>query len=268
MGCRRYTACSQECDAHTGQVSRPVPGSFVLIHTRPDHPSLVPGVRLQVADDVVTLWEAMEDERGRQADAPPFWAAAWPGGQVLARHVLDSPEVVAGRRGLDLGSGRGGGGVAAAPSRAPRGGAGGEGEVVAGRRVLDLGSGSGLVAIAAALSGAARVVASEIDEFGVTAIALNAQLNGVSGIDIVGDLLAGPPPDVDVVLAGDICYDREMTERVLPFLDRACAAGAEVLIGDPGGMSLPVDRLTAVVAHEVPETEGPGLRRSTVWRLA
>jgi predicted nicotinamide N-methyase len=232
MGCRRYTACSQECDAHTGQVSRPVPGSFVLIHTRPDHPSLVPEVRLHVADDVVTLWEAMEDERGRQADAPPFWAVAWPGGQVLARHVLDSPEVVAGRR------------------------------------VLDLGSGSGLVAIAAALSGAARVVASEIDEFGVTAIALNAQLNGVSGIDVVGDLLAGPPPDVDVVLAGDICYDREMTDRVLPFLDRARAAGAEVLIGDPGRMYLPVDRLTAVVAHEVPETEGAGLRRSTVWRLA
>jgi predicted nicotinamide N-methyase len=212
-------------------VSHPVPASFVRSHTRPAHPSLVPEVTLHVAHDVVALWEAMEEERGRQADSPPFWAAAWPGGQVLARHVLDSPGVVAGRR------------------------------------VLDLGSGSGLVAIAAALAGAAEVVASEIDEFGTTAIPLNAALNGVSGIRVVGDLLGEPPPAVDVVLAGDICYDREMTGRVLPFLDRARDAGAEVLIGDPGRMYLPVDRLTAVAAHDVPEIEGPGPRRSTVWRL-
>jgi predicted nicotinamide N-methyase len=212
-------------------VTSPVPASFVRAHTRPAHPSLVPEVTLLVADDVVALWEAMEDERGRAADSPPFWAAAWPGGQVLARYVLDTPAVVAGRR------------------------------------VLDLGSGSGLVAIAAALAGAAEVVASEIDEFGATAIPLNAEVNGAGGIRVVGDLLAGPPPDVDVVLAGDICYDREMTERVLPFLDRVREAGAEVLIGDPGRMYLPVDRLTALAAHDVPETEGPGLRRSTVWRL-
>jgi predicted nicotinamide N-methyase len=212
-------------------VTSPVPASYVRAHTRPAHPSLVPEVTLLVADDVVALWEAMEDERGRAADSPPFWAAAWPGGQVLARYVLDTPAVVAGRR------------------------------------VLDLGSGSGLVAIAAALAGAAEVVASEIDEFGTTAIPLNAEVNGAGGIRVVGDLLAGPPPDVDVVLAGDICYDREMTERVLPFLDRVREAGAEVLIGDPGRMYLPVDRLTALAAHDVPETEGPGLRRSTVWRL-
>jgi predicted nicotinamide N-methyase len=212
-------------------VTSPVPASFVRAHTRPAHPSLVPEVTLLVADDVVALWEAMEDERGQAADSPPFWAAAWPGGQVLARYVLDTRAVVAGRR------------------------------------VLDLGSGSGLVAIAAALAGAAEVVASEIDEFGSTAIPLNAGLNGAGGIRVVGDLLAGPPPDVDVVLAGDICYDRAMTERVLPFLARAREAGAEVLIGDPGRMYLPVDRLTALAAHDVPETEGPGLRRSTVWRL-
>jgi predicted nicotinamide N-methyase len=231
MGCVAHTASSQRSAGTLLSVSRPVPASFLRAHTRPAHPALVPEVLLHVADDVVALWEAMEVERGQPAAAPPFWAAAWPGGQVLARHVLDSPEVVAGRR------------------------------------VLDLGSGSGLVAIAAALAGAAEVVASEIDEFGTTAITLNAQVNGVDGIRVVGDLLGGPPPAVDVVLAGDICYDREMTERVLPFLDRAGDAGVEVLIGDPGRIYLPVDRLTAVVAHDVPETEGPGLRRSTVWRL-
>src|SRR3954452_5782377 len=174
-GCSAHTALPQCTPRQTGLVSHPVPASFVRSHTRPAHPSLVPEVTLHVADDVVALWEAMEDERGRQADSPPFWAAAWPGGQVLARYVLDAPGVVAGRR------------------------------------VLDLGSGSGLVAIAAALAGAAAVVASEIDEFGTTAIPLNAELNGAAGIGVAGALLAGPPPDVDVVLAGDICYDREMT---------------------------------------------------------
>ena len=211
---------------------RPVPRTFIQAQTRPVRPPLVPEISLLVAADVVALWEAIEVERGSTPSEPPFWAAAWPGGQALARYLLDQPGVVAGRT------------------------------------VLDLGSGSGLVAVAALLAGAASVVASEIDPFGAAAIRLNAELNGVIAIEVVGDVLDDGPPAVDVVLAGDICYDREMTERVLPFLDRALDAGIEVLIGDPGRMYLPVDRLTAVAAHDVPETEGPGLRRSTVWRLA
>ncbi|MGY1605016.1 class I SAM-dependent methyltransferase [Geodermatophilus sp. SYSU D00815] len=214
-----------------------VPAAFVRAHTRPTTPSLVPEVTLHVADDVVALWDAMEAEgvpstSGEGLALPPFWCAAWPGGQVLARHVLDAPAVVTGRR------------------------------------VLDLGSGSGLVAIAAALAGAGEVVASEIDAYGQAAIGVNAEANGVAGIRVVGNLLDGPPPAVDVVLAGDVCYERAMTERVLPFLDRARAAGADVYIGDPGRAYLPSDRLTEVAAHDVPETEGPGIRRTTVWRYA
>jgi predicted nicotinamide N-methyase len=188
-------------------------------------------VRLRVADDVVALWEAMEEEGGIVVGDPPFWAAAWPGGQALARHVLDAPSLVAGRS------------------------------------VLDLGSGSGLVAVAAALGGATEVVASEVDPYGRTAVAVIAELNGVGPVRVVGDLHGGPPPVADVVLAGDVCYDREMTERVLPFLVAARAAGAEVLVGDPGRPYLPVDRLEQVAVHDVPETEGDGMRRTTVWRL-
>ena len=190
----------------------------------------MPEIRLRVADDVVALWEAMENAGGAGTD-PPFWAAAWPGGQALARLVLDRPALVAGRS------------------------------------VLDLGSGSGLVAIAAARAGADVVVASEVDPYGRTAVAVNAALNGVGRVRVVGDLLGGEPPAADVVLAGDVCYDREMTERVLPFLAVARARGAEVLIGDPGRPYLPADRLEAVTVHDVPETEGEGLRRTTVWRL-
>jgi predicted nicotinamide N-methyase len=211
--------------------STPVPAAFVRAHTRPTRPALVPEVVLQVADDVVALWEAMERQWGEPAEQPPFWAAAWPGGQVLARYVLDTPHLVAGRT------------------------------------VLDLGSGSGLVAVAAALAGAGGILASEIDPFGVTAIELNAQANRVTGIQVVGDVLGGEPPPVAVVLAGDVCYDREMTERVLPFLERASGRGAEVLIGDPGRMYLPRARLTQLAAYDVPETEGGGTRRSTVWKF-
>lgn len=208
-----------------------VPPGFVRDHTEPQRPGLVPEIRLLVAADVVALWEAMEEQRGGPAEDPPFWAAAWPGGQVLARYVLDAPDLVAGRR------------------------------------VLDLGSGSGLVAVAASLAGAAEVVASEIDPFGRAAIPLNAELNGARGIRVTGDVLGEEPPRDAVVLAGDVCYDRVMTGRVLPFLDAARSRGCRVLVGDPGRPYLPVDRLRAVAVHEVPETEGPGTRRTTVWEL-
>jgi predicted nicotinamide N-methyase len=210
---------------------RLVPRSFVWAQTRPIRPALVPEISLLVAVDVVALWEAIEVERGSAPSEPPFWAAAWPGGQALARYVLDHPDVVQGRT------------------------------------VLDLGSGSGLVAVAALLAGAAAVVASEIDPFGATAIALNAELNGVVPVEVVGDVLDDGPPDVDVVLAGDVCYDRVMSERVLPYLDAARARGAEVLLGDPGRPYVPAARLTAVATVDVPDTEGPLVRRTTVWRL-
>ncbi|MCA0145168.1 methyltransferase [Blastococcus sp. LR1] len=208
-----------------------VPPEFIRAHTRPVRPELVPEVELLIAADVVALWEAMETEQGRTSTDPPFWAAAWPGGQALARYVLDNPQVVAGGR------------------------------------VLDLGAGSGLVAVAAVKAGAAEVLASDVDPFALTAIAVNAEENGAAGITPVGDVLGGDSPDVAVILAGDVCYDREMTDRVLPFLEAARARGAEVLIGDPGRVYLPEDRLSSVATYEVPDTEGPGVRRTTVWRL-
>jgi predicted nicotinamide N-methyase len=211
--------------------SRPVPETFIRDHTRPVRPSLVPEVTLHVAADVVALWEAIEVDRGTAPTEPPFWAAAWPGGQALARYVLDRPAIVAGRS------------------------------------VLDLGAGSGLVAVAAALAGAGRVAASDIDPFAHAAITVNAAANGISPVAVLGDVLGQAPPAVDVVLAGDVCYDRVMSERVLPWLDAARAGGAEVYLGDPGRPYVPTDRLTAVSTFDVPDTEGPRVRRTTVWRL-
>jgi predicted nicotinamide N-methyase len=212
-------------------VQRPVPPDFLRAHTRPARPSLVAEVQLHVADDVVGLWEAMETEGGGAGQDPPFWAAAWPGGQALARYVLDHPESVAGRR------------------------------------VLDLGAGSGLVAVAALLAGADRVLASDIDPYSHAAVQVNAELNGVSGIEVLGDVLDGDPPDVDVVLAGDVCYDREMTARVLPFLGAAWLGGAAVYLGDPGRKYVPREGLVEAAAYDVPDADGGPVRRTTVWRL-
>lgn len=206
--------------------------TFVREHTRPGRAALVPEVTLRVADDVVGLWEALEAEEVDPGSAPPFWAAAWPGGQALARYVLDHPAVVAGRT------------------------------------VLDLGAGSGLVAIAALRAGAARVIASEVDPYGRAAIEANAEDNGVGPLTVAGDLLDGEPDgSVDVVLAGDVCYDREMTERVLPFLGRAWLGGAAVYLGDPGRPYVPREGLLEMATFDVPDTEGPQVRRTTVWRL-
>jgi predicted nicotinamide N-methyase len=209
---------------------------FVRAHTRPARPPLVPEVSLHVADDVVALWEAVEEVGSAQAE-PPFWAAAWPGGQALARHVLDHPEVVAGRT------------------------------------VLDLGSGSGLVAVAALLAGARSVIASEVDPYGRAAVTANAADNGVGPVTVVGDLLDEEPDvAVDVVLAGDVCYDREMTARVLPFLGKAWLGGAAVYLGDPGRPYVPKEGLIEVATFDVADTEpSPAqpaqVRRTTVWRL-
>lgn len=211
-----------------------VPAGFFARHTRLVRPALVPEVALHLADDVAALWQAMEDERERgglgPGEASPFWAAAWVGGQGLARYVLDTPGVVSGRT------------------------------------VLDLGSGSGLVAVAAALAGATRVLASDVDPYAQAVLPLNAAANGVSGVHPVGDVLDADLPEVDVVLAGDVFYDLRMADRVRPWLFTAWVRGATVLVGDPGRAQLPAG-LVEVAGYEVPDTGVDTARRTAVWRL-
>ncbi|MCO1597747.1 50S ribosomal protein L11 methyltransferase [Micromonospora sp. RHAY321] len=194
----------------------------------------VPEVRLHLAEDAIVWWARMEAAAGRTL-APPYWASAWAGGQALARHLLDHPELVAGRR------------------------------------VLDLAAGSGLVAIAAALAGAAEVVANDIDPYAVAAVTVNARANGVA-VDATGsDLLDTGDAEADVVLAGDVFYSRALADRMLPFLQRAAAGGAEVLVGDPDRGHLPADRLTVLADYPVPTTEpsvDSSLRRVLVLRPA
>ncbi|GII21442.1 class I SAM-dependent methyltransferase [Planosporangium mesophilum] len=173
----------------------------------------VPEVRLHLAVDPIIFGARMEAERG--TGLAPFWASAWAGGQAVSRYVLDHPEVVAGRR------------------------------------VLDLGAGSGLVAIAAAVAGAAAVTANDIDPYARAAATLNARANGVVVHADGADLLGGDGAGAEVVLVGDLFYDGSLAARVLAFVERAAGRGARVLVGDPGRAYLPHGPLEVVARYEV-----------------
>lgn len=163
----------------------------------------------------------------------PYWARPWGGGLALARRLLDRPEVVAGKR------------------------------------VLDLGAGSGLVAVAAMLAGARHVIAADVDPYALIATRLNAAANGVAVEAVLGDLTAGDPPDVELMLVGDLFYDPGLATRVLAFLERCGGAGIAVLIGDPWRTPLPADRLRVVSEHVVADFGDPdgAARAAAVFEL-
>ena len=206
---------------------------FIRVSTRWLPAPLVPEISLWLADDVTTLWQKTEDEMSQIGLPPPYWAFAWAGGQALARYILDTPALVAGRH------------------------------------VLDFASGSGLVAIAAAKAGARRVEACDIDDFAIDAMALNATENGVVLEPRQGDLV-GTDDGWEVVLAGDVSYERDMAARVTDWLDTLRQRGASVLIGDPGRSYLARDRLEPLAEYRVPVTrslEDAEIKVSQVWRF-
>jgi predicted nicotinamide N-methyase len=207
------------------------PLDFVLAETVIATPPLVPEIRLHLASEVVPLWQATETNLTERGLPPPYWAFAWPGGQALARHLLDHPDLVRGKR------------------------------------VLDFAAGSGLAAIAASKAGAASTAAAEIDRFAIAAIGLNAKLNGV-GLDTIEADILGQAGGWDVVLAGDVCYERPMAERVGQWLGRLAADGTRVLMGDPGRNYLPTTGLREVARYQVPtslDLEDRISRETIVW---
>jgi predicted nicotinamide N-methyase len=196
---------------------------------------LVPEITLHLASEVTPLWHATEEALEQNGLPPPYWAFAWPGGQTFARLLLDRPELARGRK------------------------------------VLDFASGCGIAAIAAAKSGAARIVATEIDSFAVAALGLNAALNAVSFEIFEGDILADPPAGWDLILAGDVCYEKPMADRTLAWLDLAVAQGTEVLIADPGRAYLPKSGLTEIARHDVPtplDLENRKIMTTVIYRYA
>lgn len=209
--------------------------AFILENTRPQSPPLTPEIVLQLASESLPIWLKTEEELGAMNVPPPYWAFAWAGGQALARYVLDHPELVMGRS------------------------------------VVDLGAGSGLVAVAAALAGARSVQALEVDKLAVAAIRINAAANRVGVSVSLQDVLGGLPPDADVLLVGDLFYERELADHVLRMVDMAAQRGTAVLVGDPRRSYFPAERFEQLAAYEVPvtrELEDAEIKRTAVWRLA
>lgn len=210
--------------------------TFILSNTAVLAPPLVPEILLHLATEVVPLWRRTEEELAAEGVPPPYWAFAWAGGQALARYVLDNPEIVRGKQ------------------------------------VLDFGSGSGLVGIAAAKTGAANVLAAEIDSFAASAIALNCEVNGVANeFQIANKDIIESLCEWDVILAGDMCYERPLAERLLAWLGECAKQGATIFLGDPGRSYFPIFCVTKLATYRVQtsrELEDREIRETSVYRFA
>tara|TARA_R110002072_G_scaffold120755_18_gene254087 strand:+ start:238 stop:909 length:672 start_codon:yes stop_codon:yes gene_type:complete len=209
--------------------------AFIAANTEIVLPPLVPEINLRLATEITPIWQATETELDRIGIPPPFWAFCWPGGQALARYVLDTPELVRGKR------------------------------------VLEFAAGGAVSGIAAAMAGAAEVVANDIDAMAVIAAQTNAALNEVTLIPTTDNYLDRTTPSgCDVILAGDIFYEQSPAVEIEAFLRREAAAGALVLIGDPGRKYLPIEGLEEIMRYEVPtslELEDREMRDGIVWRV-
>lgn len=204
---------------------------FILANTGLQAPPHVPEIELHLADEAHDLWHRTEEELATIGLPPPFWAFAWAGGQGVARYILDHPNAVAGRT------------------------------------VLDFASGSGLVAIAAMKAGATSVIASDIDPFALPAIAINAAANSVALTPTLTDLI-DQDHGWDMVLAGDVFYEKPLADRLIPWFSKLSARGARIIVGDPGRAYLPKERLEQLAVYTVPVTralEDAEVKRTTVW---
>lgn len=208
--------------------------AFIREWTAPAPVPLVPEVMLFQATELTPLWRATSAELHAWDDSP-FWAFPWAGGQALARHVLDHPELVRGRA------------------------------------VLDFATGSGLVAIAALKAGARSVVAYDLDPFCEGAVLVNARLNGVAvpfrARSPIGELEEG----IDVLLAGDVFYERELAESSLRWFRDLAARGVLVLAGDAWRSHAPEDGFEELCIHDVPtslEIEGGPFRTGRVLEIS
>ncbi|MEW5848418.1 MAG: 50S ribosomal protein L11 methyltransferase [Myxococcota bacterium] len=207
---------------------------LVQRETRVTTPPLCPELRLHLVTPETRLWRAPQAEVDALGVGLPFWAFCWPGGQALARYVLDHPHVVAGRS------------------------------------VLDLGAGCGVVALAAARVGARTVTASEIDPCALAAVELNAELQGVSVALLLEDVLHRASGAWEVILAADVCYDRDDAARLRHWLQARAQEGTQVLLSDPARGFLRTEGLVEVARLQVPthpELEGAAVRETVVFSL-
>jgi predicted nicotinamide N-methyase len=212
------------------------PEGFIRANTALETPSMVPEFKLWLATEYVPIWQATEAWLEERNIDPPYWAFCWPGGQAVARYLLDHPEEVRGKR------------------------------------VIDFAAGSGISSMAAMRAGAGSVIANDIDAMSLVATKLNASANDLT-VGLSGeDWLDGPDaaPEADVVIAGDVCYERDMSARALAWLRGHANAGRLVLLGDAGRNYFTAQGLEERARYDIPtslQLENRGMRETVVWRV-
>ena len=189
---------------------------FIRTQTAIGPAGIAPEIKLYLASEVTPLWQLTEERLKGSGLPPPYWAFAWPGGQGMARYLLDHPEEVRGKR------------------------------------VLDFAAGSGVAALAAMKAGAAKALAVDIDPMALTAIDLNAALNGVNLEVADGIGMEDPPKRIDVILIGDACYEQTLSARLMRWLWLCVAGGIRVLLADPGRAYVPREGLLELARYDVP----------------
>lgn len=206
---------------------------FVRMHTALARPRFVPEVVMYTATELTPLWNATLTWLGSFGLDAPFWSVPWAGGQGLARWVLDHPEEVRGRR------------------------------------VIDFGAGSGLVGLACLHAGAASVHAIDVDPLSEAACLLNARANHVDVAFTCADVV-GQPLASDLLLAGDVWYERQASARFGPWLAGLARAGLRVVTGDPGRAYVPADarELARIEVPTTQELESTDVRVTRVLELA
>jgi predicted nicotinamide N-methyase len=212
------------------------PEGFIRANTALETPAMVPEFKLWLASEYVPIWQATEAWMEAQNIDPPYWAFCWPGGQAIARYLLDHPQEIRGKR------------------------------------VIDFAAGSGVSSLAAARVGAKSVLANDIDPLSLVATRLNARANALTLDVSLEDWLVGDDgrPETDVVIAGDVCYEQEMSGRALVWLRSHARLGRLVLLGDPGRNYFSAQGLQECARYTIPtslQLENRGMRETIVWRV-
>jgi len=157
---------------------------LVDAHVTPQVLPQCPDISLYLVDPISMQRPFTLDEIRSIWDNTAYWAFCWASGQILARHILQNPESVQGKK------------------------------------ILDFGAGSGVVAIAAMKAGAREVIACDIDHDALVSCIENAKLNHVK-LTINSDLFTITDTDIDLLIAADVLYDRANLSFLDTFFDYA-----------------------------------------------
>jgi predicted nicotinamide N-methyase len=164
-----------------------------------------PEIRVRRSEAVFALWEAWEKEAGQECPVP-FWAVVWPAGQVLARYLLDQPDLVRDRE------------------------------------VIEIGCGGAVASIAAAKASARMVTANDIDPVALAIARQNATHNRVSlEFDSENRIETGSIGQAQILLCSDFFYAKVESIVLAGLLDKWRERSVTILIGDGGRAFVPKD---------------------------